>query len=721
MMVMDISTIHILEDQATDGRLQALYTVSALLTQAETDGRNLHTLLPRAFQIVAQAIAAGQNQAKAIVDGSVILVNNHYQVEHIWHIGESPARENTLDNTPSFLTSVVEQGLAGWVIRHQQAVIVEDTRSDARWLPRQTNHPTTQEAWSVVCAPFIMRDQAIGAVTLRQRGARCFGRDELDLLTAVANQATAAIETARLLEESRRQLRISALLNEASRTINSSLDLNEVMQSMLVQMNEFLNAEAISIALVDKQNNELVYQVAEGIGSQEIVGLRLPSNQGLSGWVMEHDQPVHVPDTSQDLRFKPMGDKRTGYHTRAMICAPMAYKGEVLGTIQAINPIDGVFTDQDLELLVNLAAIASSAIANAQQFARTQAAEARYTGLFQDSIDPIILSDLSGRIIEANRRAFAFMGYSREELLTRHISDLHAPGTKLPQVKRMQSHSVRVLNSQIITKNGRRIHVEVYAKRIAYGNAELVQWIHHDISKQIELEEMRKDLQAMLFHDLQSPLGNVISSLELLTYELPSDSSPALLEMVEIAMRSSSRLQTLIRSLLDINQLEAGHPITEQKRVNVGELLEDVWEVVRPGYERRQIPLCRYITEDLPDIYVQEDMIRRVLVNLLDNAIKYSPDSQEINIHVSRQNGRMVLLSVSDQGEGIPESLREVIFEKFRRIKTDTYSKGLGLGLAFCRLAVEAHGGRIWVDDAPKGGSRFNFTLPVWTEEKIRQ
>jgi two-component system, NtrC family, sensor histidine kinase KinB len=720
-MVMDISTIHILEDQASDGRLQALYTVSALLTQVETDGRNLPSILPRAFHVVAQTIAARQSPDTPPIDGSIILVNDHYQVEHVWHIGDSTAHSYVLDNPLLFLTNVVEQGLAGWVIRHREAAVVEDTRSDTRWLPRQANHPTTQKAWSVICAPLLRRDQAIGAVTLRQRGAGCFGREELELLTAVANQAAIAIETARLLEESRRQLRISALFNEASRTINSSLDINEVMQSMLGKMNEFLNAEAISIALVDKQNNELVYQVAEGIGSEKIVGLRLPSNQGLSGWVMEHNQAVHVPDTSQDLRFKSMGDKRTGYHTRAMICAPMTYKGEVLGTIQAINPIDGVFTNQDLDLLINLAAIASSAIANAQQFARTQAAEARYTGLFQDSIDPIILSDLSGRIIEANRRAFAFIGYSREELLTRHISDLHPPGAKLPQVKRMQSHSVRVLNSQIITKNGRRIHVEVYAKRIAYGNAELVQWIHHDISKQIELEEMRKDLQAMLFHDLQSPLGNVISSLELLTYELPSDSSPALLEMVEIAMRSSSRLQTLIRSLLDINQLEAGHPVAEQKPVNVAELLEDVWEVVRPGYERRQIPLCRHIAEDLPDIYVQEDMIRRVLVNLLDNAIKYSPDSQEIHIHASRHNGRMVLLSVTDQGEGIPESLREVIFEKFRRLKTDTYSKGLGLGLAFCRLAVEAHGGRIWVDDAPTGGSRFNFTLPVWTEEKIRQ
>lgn len=702
---MDISDVHIIDDKEASGRLQALYDVSSILTEVEADGRNLSALLPRVFLIVVKQLRAN--------DGSIILVNDHYQVEYIWSVGEK-----THDyNGDLFFKNILEEGLAGLVVRKQQSVIIEDSRNDARWLPRDANHPTAREPWSIICTPFIMGERAIGAVTIRKPGTNQFDQRDLDLVTAVSNQATNTIENARLLEESRRQLRISSLLNEASRTINSTLDINEVMQLMLAQMNDLLHVEAISIALVDKQSNELVYQVAEGIGSESIVGLRLPSNQGLSGWVMEHDEPAHVPDTSLDLRFKPMGDERTGYQTRAMICAPMTYKGEVLGTIQAINPIDSVFTNQDLDLLVNLANIASSAIANAQQYALTQAAEARYTGLFQDSIDPIILADLAGNIIEANRRAFAFMGYSRQELLGMKISDLHVPGAKLPNVKRMQHHSVRVLNSQIVTKNGRRVHVEVYAKRTSYGESEFIQWIHHDISKQIELEEMRNDLQAMLFHDLQSPLGNVISSLELLTYELPEDSSPILIEMVDIAMRSSSRLQTLIRSLLDINQLEAGHPITERSRVEIAKLIEDVWDTVKPSYEKREIELCQQIAADLPDIYVQEDMIRRVLINLLDNAIKYSPDSQVITFEAKAKDEEFIIISVSDQGEGVPEGLRDTIFEKFRRIKTETYSKGLGLGLAFCRLAVEAHGGKIWVDDAPDGGARFNFILPIWTEE----
>ncbi|MBE2222117.1 MAG: GAF domain-containing protein, partial [Anaerolineae bacterium] len=658
--------------------------------------------IPNIFELTLQTFEAQ--------DASIILVDKNIQVTRLWLSEDSVYSENDV----AFIEDVLAHGVAGWVIRNRQALLIPNSQEDDRWL---SNSAATSEPWSVICTPFIIRDEAMGAVTVSKQGVEQLDEADLNVLNIFVHQAANILEKALIVNDSRYQLSISELFNEASRSINSSLDLNEVMQSMLVQMNEFLHAEAISIALVDKQSNELVYQVAAGIGSNDIVGLRLPSNRGVSGWVMEHGKPALVHDADQEPRIVKLGDERTGHHTRAMICAPITYKSTVLGTIQAINPIDGQFTESDLSLLVNLANIASSAIANAQQYARTQEAEARYTSLYQDSIDPIILTEVGGRIVDANRRAFAFLGYPHQDLLNKAIQELHPPDALLPNTERMETNSVRVFNSKIIMQNGRQVHVEVYAKRTSYGDSEFVQWIYHDISKQIELEEMRKDLQAMLFHDLQSPLGNVISSLELLTYELPRDSSPALLEMLDIAMRSSSRLQTLIRSLLDINQLEAGHPISEQNRIEVQSLIDDAWETVKPGYEKRGIPLVQVVAENVPDVYVEEDMLRRVLVNLLDNAIKYSPDSHEITIKAVPADNGMVLISVSDQGDGIPAGLRRMIFEKFRRINTDTYSKGLGLGLAFCRLTVEAHGGQIWVDDAPGGGACFNFTIPRWKED----
>ncbi|WP_420631799.1 GAF domain-containing protein [Candidatus Leptofilum sp.] len=687
-------------------RLHTLYVVNHMLKQVEADGLNIKLMLPRVLNLSVQQLEAD--------DGSIIVVNETQKVEHAWLTGETTQPIQSEE----FLETIMNSGVAGWVIRNHQPLIIHDTQNDERWLPRP-GHTTSHQPWSVICTPFSVRDRVIGAITIHKLGTNQFDERDLSLLTAISNQAASSIENARLFEASQRQLTISALLNEASRVINSSLDINEIMQSLLAQMNDFLNAEAISIALVDVQTNELVYQVAEGIGAEEIVGLRLPSNQGLSGWVMQHSEPALVANTRLDPRFHHLGDKRTGYSTLAMICAPMIFKGDVLGTIQAINPIDGTFTEQDLDVLVNLANIASTAIANAQQYARTVAAESRYTSLFQDSVDPIILTDLRGHIVEANRRASDLWGFSRSDLLNMSIQDLHPETAVLPKAKKIRSDKVIMFHSNVRTKNANPIPMEVYTKRTSHGEGQLLQWIHHDISEQVELEKMREDLTAMLFHDLQSPLGNVISSLELLAYEIPTEAANSpLYAMLDIARRSSRRLETLIRSLLDINRLEAGQPIMEQVRVNMNDLVNEVYEIEFPNFEQRRVHFANALPDELPHVFVEEDMIRRVLVNLVNNALKYSSEDQTITLsaQVQPENDRMHL-SVSDEGQGIPKQYRESVFEKFERIQAkDSKAKGLGLGLAFCRLAVEAHNGRIWVDDAPSGGARFNFTLPLATD-----
>lgn len=696
------------EFKASDERwaresLRTLYVINGMLKRVEADGLHIEVILPRVLDVAVKQLNAQ--------DGSIIVVNKDLEIEHVWLTG---------NRTDVFLDGVMKGGVAGDVIRNKRPAVIQDTRNDARWLPGP-NETEESQPLSVLCTPFIVRDRSIGAITIHKRGTNQFNERDLNLLTTISSQASSTIENARIYEQSQRQLKEMALLNQASRVINESLDINQIMQSLLAQMNELLHAEALSIALVDKQTNELVFRVAEGVGSDKIVNLRLPANSGLSGWVMQHAEPALVADTSQDTRFYRGADERTGHHTRAMICAPIQFKEEVLGTIQAINPINGTFAQEDLNLLVNLANIASSAIANAQQFARIQEAEVRYMTLFQSSVDPIILTDASGMIVEVNAKSVELFGYEREEFLKMAIQELHPSFSPLPEPYLIQRDRPEVFNSQIITKDEKNVHVEVHVKRTFYGDSELLQWIHHDISKQIELEEMREDLTAMLFHDLQSPLSNVIASLDLLTEEIPPNSDPSFSIMLDIAMRSSRRLQTLIKSLLDINQLEAGHPVSDQDIVSVPSLLDEVREMAMPRLDKYNIELVSEFEPDLPEIFAEEDMIRRVLVNLVDNSLKYSQSDQDIVISaaVCPDDANKVLISVTDKGVGIPKRYHKTIFEKFERVAKDSTSKGLGLGLAFCRLAIEAHGGRIWVEDGPEGGARFSFTVPAAPEEML--
>jgi signal transduction histidine kinase len=277
---------------------------------------------------------------------------------------------------------------------------------------------------------------------------------------------------------------------------------------------------------------------------------------------------------------------------------------------------------------------------------------------------------------------------------------------------------VQVLRSHVVTKDMSRIPVDVHAKRLINGQTEIIQWIHKDITDQVELEAMREDLMAMLFHDLQSPLSNVISGLELLEYELDPVADDKAMTILSIARRSSQRLGHLIRSLLDISRLEAGHTITNKRPTTVERMVDLAMEVVEPSMARRNVAFMRDVTAALPAVVVDQDMITRVLINLLDNALKYSDGGQNITVsaHALPATNR-VRLAVADEGPGIPESQRSAIFDKFYRLHGEGTAKGLGLGLAFCRMAVEGHGGRIWVEEAPGGGAMFAFTLPAGAQE----
>jgi PAS domain S-box-containing protein len=340
-------------------------------------------------------------------------------------------------------------------------------------------------------------------------------------------------------------------------------------------------------------------------------------------------------------------------------------------------------------------------------------ADARFRHVFSEGFDPILLTDHTGKVLDGNRQALSFFGIDRKALLEANIRDLHHPAEPLPDVSKLTGPGASSFQSRVIAGRVRdnrprqvTLTVEVRARRLTPGREGTWQWIYHDISSRVELEEMRQDLTAMLLHDLQSPLSNVISTLELLRMQTAAEGDAMTLELLDIAARSSGQLQRLIASLMDISRLEAGQPVGQQTAIDLRQLIADAYEIDEPNFARRGVVLQRHLPDDLPALYVEPNVISRVLLNLFDNALKYSHDGERVTVEGRAIDNGEVLISVSDQGAGIPKEYREIIFEKFRRIKSDTSSKGLGLGLAFCRLAVEAHGGRIWVDDAPGGGAR---------------
>ena len=215
----------------------------------------------------------------------------------------------------------------------------------------------------------------------------------------------------------------------------------------------------------------------------------------------------------------------------------------------------------------------------------------------------------------------------------------------------------------------------------------------------------------MIYHDLRSPLSNVVSGLDLIRNMAPKDLG--IESVIQISERSLSRVQRLISSLLDTSRLQDGQKITSLSNVDIQKLIREAIETVHPAAEASNFSLQVNAPERPIEIMVDIDMIRRVLINLLENAIKYSVLGHTINIHLEEKD-KELYVSVTDQGRGIPPEDIDYIFERYTRSNlTSKKTRGLGLGLAFCKLAIEGHGGEIWVESEVGKGSRFTFKLPI--------
>jgi signal transduction histidine kinase len=259
--------------------------------------------------------------------------------------------------------------------------------------------------------------------------------------------------------------------------------------------------------------------------------------------------------------------------------------------------------------------------------------------------------------------------------------------------------------------------MQVNVRAVNFEDIEVLQWTLHDISERKALDDLRNDLTSMVFHDLRSPLSNIISSLDILSGLVNAEDNETIQSILGIAANSTTRIERLVNSLLDINRLESGQQIVDQKAVFLHEITSEAVKEVQAIAESRRQEAISQTPDDLPPVWVDKDMILRVLLNLLENATKFTPAGSKIAVDASQQDG-WITISIEDNGPGIPVLERERIFDKFTRLRGAHKPGGLGIGLAFCKMAVEGHGGKIWVESQNNVGTTFFFTLPVATKEQ---
>ena len=605
-----------------------------------------------------------------------------------------------------------EGGLGIEVLKAGKIMVIADVKQNPTWLGR----PALKESEMIrgwIGAPLIVRDRVVGILNVDSHKVGMYSQKDAELVSAFADQTATAVANAQLFGEIQKRVQSMTALTETARSVTASLDLDEVLQRITERTIDSLEVEAASLALLDEKTGELEFRVASGKGAEHIVGLRLKKGQGVAGWVVEHREAVFVSDVQSDPRFYAEVDKLIGFTTRVMASVPIQVQERTIGVIEAINPRGDDLAPEQMELLRGIADLAGTAIVRAQLFRETQAARQRYASLFEDSIDTILITDLAGVITDANNRAETLLGIPRGQLLGLKISQLHEPNRELipADLNELSVGEAVSYDSQVNNENVEDLHVEVHVKRIDIASESFLQWILRDITARLELAKLRSDLTSMIFHDLRSPLGNIISSLEFLRESLIGDDE-TVQSVLSIASRSSRRASRLVESLLDLDRLEADQAVLNKTDTSIGALVAEAVEEVHPTAEAKGQFLRMELAPGLPTVLMDVDMVRRVLINLLENAIKFSRGGDLIQVS-AKQEGEYLQIAVMDSGVGISPKDQERIFEKFTRLGRHERSKGLGLGLAFCRLAVEAHEGSIWVESEEGKGSTFTFTLPV--------
>jgi len=233
---------------------------------------------------------------------------------------------------------------------------------------------------------------------------------------------------------------------------------------------------------------------------------------------------------------------------------------------------------------------------------------------------------------------------------------------------------------------------------------------------------MREDLSNMIVHDLRSPLVAILDSYELIAEVMsPQASSNMIGPALQIGKRSTRKLLDLVNSLLDISRFEHGQVLLDTQFAALRPLAENALEQLAPMVSDRGLLARNEVPPDLPLVKVDEDQMTRVLINLIDNAVKFSPTGGQVVVTArpgtngADASAQAIVCSVRDMGPGVPPEFRDRIFERFVQVSEGLERRrGTGLGLAFCKMAIEAHGGSIWVEDAPDGkGSQFSFMLPI--------
>jgi two-component system phosphate regulon sensor histidine kinase PhoR len=487
------------------------------------------------------------------------------------------------------------------------------------------------------------------------------------------------------------------------KSVTALLDLEKLLARLVEAAVYLTGAEEGSLLLVDEETDELYMVAAQGFDKRMARSFRIRVEDSLAGEVIRTGEPMML-DGSQSQRIK------TAYLVRSLIYVPLRVKNRVSGVLGVDNrQTERAFTKHDLRLLSVLAGYAAIALENARLFAEVESERTKLATVLGGIEEPVLVSTgRDDRVVLANaaaRRAF-------------DLGAMVVEGHPLAQLIQNEA-LVDFVTSALETGSAKKTEIPLSDGRTLYatltpipdvGRAVIMQ----DITHLKELDQMKTEFVSTVSHDLRSPLTSILGYAQMLKAIGPLDEKQEM--FIERIMASVGQITELINDLLDIGRIEAGLGI-DMRPCNMSVIAGDTVEQFQNEATRKGQKLVYHAPVEAAVVLGDDLRLRQVLSNLIGNAIKYTPEEGQIRVTV-RLEDSIVLLSVEDDGIGIPAAELPFIFDKFYRVESDETAdiQGTGLGLSICKSVVEKHGGRIWAESVPGKGSIFHVALPTCIE-----
>lgn len=517
---------------------------------------------------------------------------------------------------------------------------------------------------------------------------------------------------------------------DSATDITAPTDYEATLKRLVRQIAAIMQAEKAVFMLHDPEEGELrAISPAFGMSDDELKLFRVRGSQGVSGEVFRDGKPVIFHDAVGDPRT--VKENVSLFHIHNGVSVPLILEKrdeenrivdrQTIGVLHVFNKQRGSsFIDEDVRILERMARNVAAVIAGMQLYKAIIEEKEELIHTIESLTAGLLLVNANGKIAQMNaasRRIFGAKPDSVNKLYSEVIKDPIVQGQIHAALEAGKEGELLEITVQLEGKE----HIYQLQNAIVRGEDNKLMGtvvIFNDITDIRNLERMKSSFVAMVSHELRTPLTAIKGFISTLLMDSADEENSTFTledrrEFYTIIEHEADRLTRLINDLLNIARIEAGESLKPVfKEVDVYKLSQRTVTVQKAATNRHQ--LFHDVDENLPSIIADEDKVDQIITNLLNNAIKYSPNGGEIHVK-GWVDGDDIVISVSDQGMGIPKEHLTRVFEKFHRVdNTDTRKQyGTGLGLHLVKHLVEdIHGGKIWAESEVGVGSTFFVRLP---------